>query len=94
MDELHPYVREFLIVFEKYKELTKLGDQRASYYILNAGHRADSLRTGANIGVHTLDAAMQALSDRWPPGKSREWPTGIRRPKRTVEKRPEAAFAR
>jgi hypothetical protein len=92
--ELHPYVREFLVVFDKYKKLTGLGDRRASFYILNGGLRIDAFRAGANVGVHTIENAMQALSDRWPAGKQREWPAGIRRPKRTVEKRPEPEFVR
>jgi hypothetical protein len=89
------YVDDVMTVFDKWRELVGLGEQRASFYIFNGGSRAASIRAGTvNIGYKTLDNAMQALSDRWPPGHDRDWPKGIDRPKRTVDQRPNAMVAR
>jgi hypothetical protein len=78
------YVDDVMTVFDKWRELVGLSEQRASFYIFNGGSRAASIRAGTvNIGYKTLDNAMQALSDRWPPGHDRDWPkasTGLRGP--------------
>jgi hypothetical protein len=89
------YVDDVLTVFDKWRELVGLGETRASFYIFNGGSRIANIRAGGvNVGYKTLDNAMQALSDRWPPGHERDWPKGIDRPKRTVDQRPNAMVAR
>jgi len=49
-----------------------------SSIIFNDGKRLQQLEAGSDIGVRSAEAAIQKLSDRWPPRAV--WPEHIARP--------------
>lgn len=71
---------DFLSVFEAFCLATQLGEHTNSRHLFGRGITVANLKGGANIGVRTLERAMQQMSDEWPPAMARLWPRSVPRP--------------
>lgn len=55
-----------------------IGEARVSTLVFNDGKRISRVREGADIGVRSVERAVQWFSDNWPEGV--DWPLEVPRP--------------
>jgi hypothetical protein len=88
-------IKDFLTVFDAYCAAKQIGEQRGSTLVMKAGHRVADIRSGGNVGILTLERAMQFMSDDWPDWDRRaKWPSSFPRPRKSPEMQTESALAR
>ena len=71
-------IPEFLQVIDSFASLTGNSPATISRRVLGGGARIRNLRTGGDIGIKTVERALQWFSDHWP--DTAAWPAGVARP--------------
>jgi hypothetical protein len=88
-------IEDFKTVFRAYCAAKQIGEARASTIVLKGGHRFADIEAGGNIGILTLQRAIQFMSDDWPDWDRRaKWPSSFPRPRKSPEMQTESALAR
>ncbi len=82
-------ISKFLSLVDAFCVATERAEATVSTLVFNDGAKIKLLRSGRNIGVLTLDRAVQWFSDHWPEGA--EWPESLPRPAKSVSTEGDAA---
>ncbi|MDQ2083669.1 hypothetical protein RA307_26080 [Xanthobacteraceae bacterium Astr-EGSB] len=76
-------IDQFFAVVDAYAAATGLPDKTISSRVLKDSGRIGLLRSGGDIGVRKVAAALEWFSDNWPPRA--QWPIDVLRPTPTEE---------
>ena len=76
-------INNFLNLVEVYCTAAGVAEKTASHRLFGRNTKIDDLRAGKDVGVLTLERAMQWLSDSWPEGAV--WPQDVARPAPSLE---------
>lgn len=71
-------IEHLLILIDGYKSSTGLQDKTVSSRVFGDSKKISSLRSGGDLTVSRLNAALRWFSSNWPDGLN--WPNGIFRP--------------
>lgn len=70
---------DFLLLAEKYQELTGDSESAVSNKVLQNGTRLAAIRQGAAMTTWVAERGVQWFTGNWPKGHRDAWPKGVRR---------------